>query len=797
MRFALPAVLALACALPVSAQEACDAAPASAGSWSAPLDRTITVHAGLASLPDALDRLTTAGRIRLSYSRDLLPQQRRACLEFDRVPLGAALAAVLHGTELTAIVAGGNHVGLAAAQRAAAAAEPQAEPVIVLDRIDVNADAARAADFAGVPGSSIDARAIERQGGSNLFAALNGLAPGVWVWPQSGGAVVQYGSIRGASSFRASSPKLYIDGLEVANPDLVAVLDPATVERIEVVRGPQGAALYGADAIAGVTRITTRQVDLDGSGVGMLLRSGVGLSGTSFNRSSALEQTHGLSALFGGSATAARLDLSFSSLGAYVPGAAQRALSLVGSARTVGQRFSLAGTLRLLSDRTRLSSSPLLPPAGTHAVGVDQYTAGITASYAPSERWVHSLVVGVNGYVVNGALPLDEAVSVVDSALAAAGRDAYRTTLRLTSTAQRTVGSELRAKLTLTAEHSLLHQDGGVTAAAYGAAAPGGGSNPLLGRSVTGGELEACAPAGTVRQRSSAGVSTRFDLSFGERFRLSGGLRAEQGTLENDQAVGAMLPSFGASWLARRGEVSVALRAAYGRGIRWPQLPSMRGYQWRYLVVPEVQSGLEAGVDVAWRERLALHVTRFGQLAQGLAVPIAQGRDSLEQVRTVPGGAIANRGWEITADARGGPLALAASLSLVDSRVRELVRGYAGELLPGDRVLGVPARTLAVTASWTRPHWNASASVSRAFDWIEYDRLAVARAGEVSGSELRDYWLRYRGATRLGATLSRDLGARFSLQLVGQNLLDRQTGEPHNAAVVPGRTLSLALRTRL
>ena len=83
--------------------------------------------------------------------------------------------------------------------------------------------------------------------------------PGVWSWAQSPSSVLSsYASIRGASSFGLSYPKIYIDGIEVANPLLVSRFAPEPIDHIEVIRGPQGSALYGTDAISGVVNIVTR-----------------------------------------------------------------------------------------------------------------------------------------------------------------------------------------------------------------------------------------------------------------------------------------------------------------------------------------------------------------------------------------------------------------------------------------------------------------------------------------------------------------------------------------------------------
>jgi iron complex outermembrane receptor protein len=68
-------------------------------------------------------------------------------------------------------------------------------------------------------------------------------------------------------------------------------------------------------------------------------------------------------------------------------------------------------------------------------------------------------------------------------------------------------------------------------------------------------------------------------------------------------------------------------------------------------------------------------------------------------------GVIDNRGWELQASVSQGPLSLKGQLSLVDSRVRRLAEGYAGDLRPGDRMLEVPAarETGSVTTAWPWP----------------------------------------------------------------------------------------------
>jgi iron complex outermembrane receptor protein len=224
---------------------------------------------------------------------------------------------------------------------------------------------------------------------------------------------------------------------------------------------------------------------------------------------------------------------------------------------------------------------------------------------------------------------------------------------------------------------------------------------------------------------------------------------------------------------------------------------------------------VELGTDVLFGSRFALHVTRFDQRASGLVQPVAVLADTTAP--TAPGpprvayelenvGAIDNRGWELLATSELGPLSLAVTTTLVGSRVRQLASGYRGDLRAGDRIFEVPARTYGANATWTSRRWSASTSLTRAADWVNYDRLALAAAFAASqssspptrppvGQQLRPYWRTYDGVTRLGARGAVTLWRRSALTLSGDNLLGTQLGEPDNITVLPGRTVTLGLRT--
>ncbi|HEY2852747.1 MAG TPA: SusC/RagA family TonB-linked outer membrane protein [Gemmatimonadaceae bacterium] len=127
---------------------------------------------------------------------------------------------------------------------------------------------------------TIDAASVVRAAPiSDVTQLLQGRIPGLVVSPSSGTAgTAARINLRGAASVSLSNqPLVFIDGVRVeARPrDLIVGyssegvggqtvsalndLNPDDIERIEVVKGPAAATLYGADASAGVIQIITKR----------------------------------------------------------------------------------------------------------------------------------------------------------------------------------------------------------------------------------------------------------------------------------------------------------------------------------------------------------------------------------------------------------------------------------------------------------------------------------------------------------------------------------------------------------
>jgi iron complex outermembrane receptor protein len=702
------------------------------------------------------------------------------------------------------------------------------------------------------------------QSGS-LAHLLDGTVPGVWVWQQSPTTLMaRYGSVRGASSFGLSFPKVYIDGIEVANPLLVQQFDPSTIERLEVIRGPQGSALYGADANSGVINIITRHDGTPSGGRRLALATNAGVSGSQFAPQGVLTQQHALAFRTGTAERSGGFGLSMGTLGAYVPGAFARTIAANGDVRVVGSHSVFTGTARLFTEHAGTPTNPLLPkltaapgpgtmprrsgpptddgasarwsagdarstnspPFQSWSVGdsaatqsVSQYTVGGTLAWAPNDRWTHTFVLGVDGYrLANPAIDNGPIPSATDSALAAARGGGDRVTARVSSAARFGSTDKASTVLTFTAEHAAVREQSSIVATSFEQTGDGGSRIGLT---------SAEPQAQLIGWRGNSGLVAQANSSLRNRLFLTAGLRLER----DDALVGSTrvssLPMLGGAVVGDRGDVTLKVRAAYGKGIR-PVQGAIRELAWSgrrtalvaYDLTPEQQAGVEAGADLFIARTLGFHVTRFDQEATGLIQSVAVtvpsrspsrgprftdqiGGDYVAyQLQNV--GAISNRGWELQGTADFGRLSLGSSLSLVDSRVQRVASGYTGDLKAGDRMLEVPARTASVSGSWHGSGWFSSLTLARASDWTGYDRVAVAQAlssgaltpSELVGERLRGYWRDYNGVTRVRASFSRDLFRGLTLTFTGDNLLGQQRGEPDNATIIPGRTITAGLKAK-
>jgi iron complex outermembrane receptor protein len=448
---------------------------------------------------------------------------------------------------------------------------------------------------------------------------------------------------------------------------------------------------------------------------------------------------------------------------------------------------------------------------------IRQYTLGTTATLVADDRWTHSATIGLDGYslanVKANSTPIPS-VALQDSALLAAQGSATRGTLRASSVLHLGDTEASSASITFAAEHGVFRSSSFNTPTEPMpiTPSPGGTATKPLGGTTP---VALVGARRIVTWQNSTGFTTQANASINNTFYLTGGVRFERDSRLADNV--ATLPMLGGAAVRSVGPFTMKLRGAYGEGIRPPStfghIELWQGaYTWnaKQTLGPEKQAGTELGLDVMLRQAWSMRVTRFDQRASGLIQLVAVPYDTtnrysrrvrydLENV-----GEISNSGWELESSANISRLMLTGTFSFVDSRVERVANGYRGDLAAGDRMLQVPSHTLSANASWQGRGWFASMGATRAFDWINYDELALATAymsgdrmaHEMTGSQLRQYWRRYNGALHVRATASRDVRDLFTFEMSGENLLGYQRNEPDNLTILPGRTIMTGVKLR-
>ena len=238
------------------------------------LSRLVSVDFDDLPLGLALHLIAQKGNLRLSYSSDVVPVARRVSVSRERAPVGEVLREALVNTHVDPVVTPSGYVVLVRNPSASllASVTPSTPDLAVTDRTPIRPQIMDRVLIMGTPAAGaperelptavtvLTASHIATYGPSSMQDLLRSGIPGIVAWDLGiAGPFAQIGSVRGSSSFTSNYLKTYVDGVELASPYLLFAVDPYSIERIEIIRGPQGSALYGSDAISGVVHVVTRR----------------------------------------------------------------------------------------------------------------------------------------------------------------------------------------------------------------------------------------------------------------------------------------------------------------------------------------------------------------------------------------------------------------------------------------------------------------------------------------------------------------------------------------------------------
>jgi len=530
--------------------------------------------------------------------------------------------------------------------------------------------------------------------------------------------------------------KTYVDGVEMADPKYLSQIDPKSIERIEILTGPQASTIYGSNALNGVMQIFTKRGATTRPQVTLSLLSGF----VQNNFNSARAPQHDYSGSISGvdGRISYNAGASWDYMAPWSPAAKRAVLSGYG-----GAKFSFATPAGPLSaDVTFRRSTTQNWSTGSFAqtyianqqsgaftpYGSGRYptynslvgqTLGLTLDYAPFSWWSHHVSVGQDASDTEGRNTALGYTANYDTMLYLSQDHSSRHDIAYTTTANLPLSSLAKATITLGA-------DGW-----QGIQSSVGIRTPSLSGNLIGSPSVSRQPS----HNTGAFMQTQFGIL--ENVFLTYGVRAEWNPNFGSDVQPNITPRYGISLVENIGALTAKVRASYGRSTRPPEHGQKVAFKIADLcsaclayygpdygnfdfimanseLQPEYQRGPEFGTDLYFGNLGSLTITRYDQRVDGLIAQV-RGVDSVRSLAPLPAdckqtfrcesrdvngygydmqlqyvnvGSIRNQGWELGGKTNFGPFIANGTYSWTKSRtigVNPKYRAYFASEYHGDQ----------------------------------------------------------------------------------------------------------------
>jgi outer membrane receptor protein involved in Fe transport len=638
------------------------------------------------------------------------------------------------------------------------------------------------------PISVITGAMIQQRGITKINDLFRGDIPGVFA-PDYGTSSASVGApvyVRGATElFDVPTLKTYIDGVEIANSEFLNEIDPTMIDHVEIVRGPEAATLYGAQAINGVMQVFTKKGSLAAA---PHLTVSVGAGSLESPYGTGIRHDDNVS-LSGGTA-----DLSYNVGGTYehdgpwTPDyhrdvySGYASLSIQPSASPLrvdltarfGQQNTRSGrpqTLaRAILDGTlALAPGDVVPHAST--LLLPQQTLGATVHYTPRSNWQHTLTLGLDRGANGGnwlsqpafTTPSDSFADVVSEHTA-------RATLAYNSAVDLRLSERVTANMIVGVDHWDYQADGFTDQGTTTDVGTLGSGGPILAER---------------RRDHNTGLFGQTRIGVADALFLTAGVRVDQGpALPEDRHHRSVNPRIGASYAFAVGPFRGKLRAEYGSALK-PADPGLKAAAQitpTYIqlaspnLLPERQTGWDGGVELYAGDRASLSVTRYDQIARDLIYVNFVAFSPVFEQQFVNVARVKNSGWELEGTLRlVEGLNARATYSETESIVQALAPNDLTGLAVGQALPGVPHHLGALTLSELTGRLFVEGAVSYVGASSNYDPVAAYRAASprLGTPDFGSGLVTLPAAYRVGVCAGYDLTPRLALWARGENLLNR------------------------
>jgi outer membrane receptor protein involved in Fe transport len=645
------------------------------------------------------------------------------------------------------------------------------------------------------PVSVISDSDIALQRPHTVAELLRQTVPTAVTWDQPSSPNVTIMSVRGASSLDASGQiKIFVDGIEVANSSRAPV-NPSSIERIEVIRGPQAGAIYGSDASGGVMQIFTKRGNPALKRPELDLEAAAGVMQTPYSGYGGVLRQSYTAAVRGGSGDASyNVGGGYSHMSDWLPnqvetgqsspnfyGGVHFARGLMGV--DVFARHEQFTTPEVFNpDLVRTGFGPFAGPAYQPTPSWFQTFGGVVR-VTPAPWWQHALTVGLDRFAYDRHQTQPTRLTPGDTLLQVDDEEGLKMSIRYNTSVQGALGNRFTGSLTAGFDHYSYRDTEFYT---YGATNISGTiqtdpSQPVTGRRVI---------------TNNTGYFAQAQAGYHDALFLTVGLRAEQSSTFGDSLGTPISPRLGLSYVRPVGAATVKVRGSWGRAIRAPAPGYAAGYGASILpnsrLRPERQKGFDTGVDLVFGPRVSFSATYYNQVAedliQGVDVGFA-GDVRLSQYQNV--GRVKNTGVELEAAVNVGVLNLRAQYGYARARVEQLSPTYTGDLRPGDQPFATPRHTAGASLSVAPlPSTTLAAGLTYVGSWTYYDYFpllsCIAGTGPCAPN-FRDYLITYPAFVKVNATVTQQITRQVSGFVSVDNLTNQQAFEIGNFSPIMGR----------
>jgi len=326
----------------------------------------------------------------------------------------------------------------------------------------------------------ITGKELEQRGITHIDQLFRGDVPGLWV-QNKGSATLQPGQVsmasRGSTSLDnalSKAIKTYVDGIELADPSYLGLIDPRSIERIEILTGPQASTIYGSGAINGVMQVFTKRGSTNAPQIELGLQSGL----IQNNFSSSLTPQHDYSGRISGNQGGVSYNAggSWTYLGPWAPTVHTATLSGYGGMHVQQRMFTFdlngrrvaatnhaeGGLGQYMTQEQDRGFFVFRPGSGLAPFQYrsNDQTLGAEVGATPFSWWSHRLTAGIDA-AENSNYNLRPGFNFIyDTLVTFADQTASKTSLSYSTTARLPIGSFASAVLTggVDGWHSLVNR---------------------------------------------------------------------------------------------------------------------------------------------------------------------------------------------------------------------------------------------------------------------------------------------------------------------------------------------------